>query len=297
VIDSGQWLSALFDRLLSPGACQTYAGLAMFLGAMLLVELRQGRGIGPYLARSFRTDLLYTLLIVGGMYGLIQQPLINWIDSLIRQHASFFYLDLLRRLPEPLQLVAFLVAVDFCRYWKHRLLHASPYLWPFHSIHHAPEKLNFLVNYRLHLVEHLIDGVVTLVPVVLLGVPTHIWLPVNFLLVWYTSLHHCDLDLSFGWFERIFVSPRFHAAHHSADKRDYDTNFGDAFSIWDLLFGTARFKPSRPQAYGVATLDVPLSFVGQLFFPLKHLAYQIRSKLPPRSRASLNVSSPTEEDR
>jgi sterol desaturase/sphingolipid hydroxylase (fatty acid hydroxylase superfamily) len=290
VIDPGQLLQDFFDRVMSPTAWPAYVGLVMFLGAMLVIDTRSGRGIRRYLSPGFKTDLLYTFLMVGGIYGLIQQPLLDWIDSLMRYNASFLYLDMLRHLPEPVKLVAFLAAVDFCRYWKHRLMHASPYLWAFHSIHHAPETLNFLVNYRIHLVDALLDGVVTLVPVVLLGVPAYIWLPVNFLLLWYTCLHHCDLDFNFGWLERVFVSPRFHSTHHSADGRDFNRNFGDAFSIWDSLFGTAHFAQSRPQAYGLADLDVPPSFAGQLLFPLKILAQRVRRSNSPEKARPASIS-------
>jgi len=284
VIDPGQLLQDFFDLVMSSTARPTYVGLVMFLGAMVVVDARSGRGIRRYLSPGFRTDLLYTLLVVGGIYGLIQQPLLNWIDSIIRHNASFLYLNMLRDLPEPAKLVAFLVAIDFCRYWKHRLMHASLFLWAFHSIHHAPETLNFLVKYRIHLVDALLDGVITLVPVVLLGVPAEIWLPVNLLLLWYSCLHHCDLDFHFGWLERVFVSPRFHSTHHSASRRDHDRNFGAALSIWDGLFGTAHFAQSRPQAYGLVDLDVPPSFAGQLLFPLKNLAQRVR-----RSNSSENA--------
>jgi sterol desaturase/sphingolipid hydroxylase (fatty acid hydroxylase superfamily) len=276
VIDLGQLLLDSFDRLMSPVACRTYAGLVIFLGAMLVIDAWRGRGLRYDRIPGFKTDLLYMLLTVGGIYGLIEQPVLDWIASLVSRHASFLYLGVLRHLAEPVQLIAFLAAVDFCRYWKHRLMHATPYLWAFHCIHHAPERLNFLINYRIHLLEALLDGVVTLLPVILLGVPAEIWLPVYLLLIWYTSLHHCDLDLNFGWLERVLVSPRFHSTHHSANRLDYNRNFGVAFSIWDVLFGTAHFAESRPQTYGLSDRGVPCSFAGQLLFPIKSLARRVR---------------------
>jgi sterol desaturase/sphingolipid hydroxylase (fatty acid hydroxylase superfamily) len=279
MIDPGQLFQCAFAQVMSPSACCTYVGLAMFLGMMVVIDAINDRPM-HFRLPGFTTDLLYMFLMVGGIYGLIQQPLLDWIASFLLRKASFLYLELLRHLPEPFQFVAFVVAVDFCRYWKHRLMHASPFLWAFHSIHHAPEKLNFLSNYRLHLVDALLDGLVTLVPVVLLGVPAQIWLPVNFLLLWYTCLHHSDLDVHFGWLERAFVSPRFHSTHHSADCRDYDRNFGAAFSIWDGLFGTARFACSRPQCTGLSDRNVPRSFAGQLLFPLKFLTRRFRGSTP-----------------
>jgi len=43
--------------------------------------------------------------------------------------------------------------------------------------------------------------------------------------------------VSFGL---VLASPEFHGVHHSADQRDYDTNFAGTFPLWDVLFGTVR---------------------------------------------------------
>jgi sterol desaturase/sphingolipid hydroxylase (fatty acid hydroxylase superfamily) len=107
-----------------------------------------------------------------------------------------------------------------------------------------------------------------LVPIVLLGIPPQMWLALYLFFVLYTALSHSDLDLSFGSLDRLFVSPRFHAAHHSANKNEYDANFGSFLCIWDVLFASARFIPSRPHRYGISHLKIPASFIGQLLFPL-----------------------------
>ena len=106
VIDPVQLLQDFLDRVMSPTACRTYVGLVVFLGAMLIIDLRAGRGIRRYLAPGCKTDLLYMFLMVGGIYGLVQQPLLDWIDSLARHNAAFLYIDMLRPLPEAVQLVA-----------------------------------------------------------------------------------------------------------------------------------------------------------------------------------------------
>jgi sterol desaturase/sphingolipid hydroxylase (fatty acid hydroxylase superfamily) len=258
---------------------QTAAALAILFAAVLGVEVLAGdRRTVRYVQAPFRTDLFYTFLIVGGIYGSIQQPLLTWIDSVLRHYASFLYLDALSNFPGPLRLFGFLVAVDFCRYWKHRWLHSVPFLQAFHSIHHAPDNLNILTTYRIHFCEYLFDGIVMLIPVVLLGIPPVMWLPLYLILILYSSVAHSDLDLSFGWLDRVFVSPRFHAVHHSADRCEYDANFGALFSFWDIIFDTANFLPSRPRQYGLPQLPMPHSFFGQLFFPATLILRRIRVK-------------------
>ena len=267
--------SSLFDALLSPGSRQTYVGLAMFFAVMVVLEIRAGRGIQRYRSPEFLIDLLYTLLIVGGVYGLLQQPLLNWTYIALRDRASLDF-HLIRNLPPALQFLVFLAAVDFFRYWKHRWLHVSPFLWAFHSVHHAPNELNFLTNYRIHVVEFVIDGVFTLVPVMILGPPAQVWIPVNLLLLWYTSLTHSDLDVGYGYLDRVLVSPRFHRVHHSSIPRENNTNFGGTFSVWDRIFGTSCRQQSRPTQYGLGGVYRSSSFFGQLFLPLKVLKYSRR---------------------
>ena len=41
---------------------------------------------------------------------------------------------------------------------------------------------------------------------------------------------------------RLIVTPEFHHIHHSRDNAETNANFGQAFSIWDTLFGTARVR-------------------------------------------------------
>jgi sterol desaturase/sphingolipid hydroxylase (fatty acid hydroxylase superfamily) len=180
----------------------------------------------------------------------------------------FLYLDLLRLLPEVLQLILFFLAIDLCRYWKHRWLHSRPFLRAVHSIHHSADNLNFFTAYRIHILEYLFDALITFVPLVLLGNPPEIGLAVYVLLVSYNGFLHSGINVSFGPLDYILVSPRFHATHHSVERAEYDANFGSIFSFWDLAFGTARFQRSLPKCYGLPVANVPPTFARQLFSPL-----------------------------
>ena len=40
--------------------------------------------------------------------------------------------------------------------------------------------------------------------------------------------------------QRVLITPALHRAHHVADWRELDTNFGTIVSAWDRLFGTFR---------------------------------------------------------
>jgi sterol desaturase/sphingolipid hydroxylase (fatty acid hydroxylase superfamily) len=268
--------TAVAEALATSLAWQSFAALAVLFLVVLAVEAIKGRRPSRYLERSFYTDIVYTALIVGGAYAWLQQPVVIWIDAQLRLYTPFLYTDLLRTVPEPLQLIVFLVAVDLCRYWKHRAMHAFPSLRAIHAVHHASENLNLLTTYRIHLFEYILDGIVTLLPVVILGVPPEMWLPLYLGLILLSALNHSDIDLDFGWLNRILVSPRFHATHHSSDRREYDSNYAAAFSFWDVLFGTATFRRSRPERYGLPKLHMPPSFAGQLLFPVGQMARRLR---------------------
>jgi sterol desaturase/sphingolipid hydroxylase (fatty acid hydroxylase superfamily) len=272
----GSIWAAMAEQLATSLAWQSFAALAVLFLVVLAVEGMKGRKPSRYLERSFYTDIVYTALIVGGAYAWLQQPVLNWVDAQLRRYTPFLYTDLLRSVPEPLQLIVFLIGVDLCRYWKHRALHAFPALRAIHAVHHATENLNLLTTYRIHLFEYLLDGIVTLLPVVILGLPPEMWLPIYLGLTLLSALNHSDIDLDFGWLNRIIVSPRFHATHHSSDRREYESNYAALFSFWDVLFGTATFRRSRPERYGLSKLHMPPSFAGQLLFPVGHMARRLR---------------------
>jgi sterol desaturase/sphingolipid hydroxylase (fatty acid hydroxylase superfamily) len=267
---------------------QTFAALVVLFLALLLVDGIGGRSSRRYLSAGFRTDLVYTLLVVGSVYGLIQQPILNAVDGLLRRWTPFLYLHLLDALAETPRFLVFIAVVDLIRYWRHRWMHSSRFLWAFHSVHHVSEQLTFLTTYRLHLVEVVLDGLVTLGPVVLLGAPAPTWITVNALLVGYSALQHSDLDWGWGRLEGVFVSPRYHSVHHSSDARDYNRNFASALAIWDVLFGTAERGRGRPVAYGVPGLDVRPSFIREFWLPFRLLATQpgrVRTRISPPADA------------
>jgi len=58
-------------------------------------------------------------------------------------------------------------------------------------------------------------------------------------------LAHANLALPPGaaqFLGRLFVTPEFHHMHHSRENAEANANFGQAFSIWDTLFGDRRAR-------------------------------------------------------
>jgi sterol desaturase/sphingolipid hydroxylase (fatty acid hydroxylase superfamily) len=179
----------------------------------------------------------------------------------------------------PLQIAgwigAFIVAGwlgDFFYYWFHRLQHASPLLWRFHSVHHSLREMSGL-NSAHHFTEHILRIPFIALPLGLLvgadpGTAPVLVLPLIF---WVQSMfiHSCT-RIQLGWLRYVVADNRYHRIHHSTDPRDMNKNFGAFSSIWDLVFGTARFPEAQEwPAVGLAHVDEPRTVSDYLWRPFR----------------------------
>lgn len=260
------------------------AGSAISVVVVLIVaaRLRFGpRAWRELLSRRVRTDAVYAVFYVGGFYAFfIAGPAYRILTAAVERHAPFLQLHLLAHLPLYAQFFVASVAMDGVLYWTHRWMHRSRWLWAFHSVHHSPQELTPLANFRFHLGDVFVRGLAQFVPGLLLGVPAYVWLPTVWIQVALDGLAHSGLGWGYGPVGSLLVSPRFHRVHHSADPAHYNTNFGMTYSFWDRLFGTAVRRPDAPARYGVPGLAVPESFIRQLAFPFLFLAGAVRSRDP-----------------
>lgn len=136
-------------------------------------------------------------------------------------------------------------ASDFVGYWIHRAMHRLPALWRFHKLHHEATELSWLDAWRQHPVDSVIHGIAVGIPGALLGASLSELASVVVLRKAFTTFLHANLKVNFGL---VLASPVFHGVHHSADPRDYDTNFAGTFPLWDVLFGTASKQPAVAEA-------------------------------------------------
>ncbi len=166
-----------------------------------------------------------------------------------------------------LNLLLYLLLDDLLQYWYHRSAHEYEFLWKLHRPHHQAEEMGFFVSYRNAFLYYIIMpniwwvGFITfmggakavalgLVLKQLIIVSSHSTLSYDKILYKYSFLR----PVAFIW-ERIFITPAFHHAHHGKTKRDGisdpNGNFGNMFSLWDQIFGTATFTRKFPEAYGL----------------------------------------------
>jgi sterol desaturase/sphingolipid hydroxylase (fatty acid hydroxylase superfamily) len=223
---------------------------------------------GRYFSRNAGTDVLYTLFYLGGFYGIfVSGPLSAALNRVVDGYLPFLRLGLARELPAVAQAAVVVVLGDLVRFLVHRLSHVSPVLWEFHKVHHSQDELTPWTNYRAHFADFAVHSFALYGLGLLLGPSPGVWAPLSILMMWHSLLVHTGFDWSLGPLDRVIVSPRYHAVHHSAESRHFGRNFGMVFSFWDDLGGSADRVSHRPAALGLPGPRLPESFFRQLVWP------------------------------
>ncbi len=172
-------------------------------------------------------------------------------------------------LPFAVQFGLALVCADLFQYAAHRTMHAVPWLWRFHAVHHSSRQMDWLAGSRLHGVDIVVTRAVSFLPLFVLGIgngPLTAYLVfVSFQAVWI----HANVRFRARWLRWIVVMPEFHHWHHSAEPEAIDRNFAVHVPLIDRAFGTA-FVPDRwPARYGIAGDPVPERYLAQLVWPFR----------------------------
>ena len=250
--------------------------LLVFL-VIYLIEGRTGADKSRYLTKNFRNDVLYGLFYQGGAY---QMFIGAAIANMLGPRLDVFRIGVLAALPLPAMAVTYWLTTDFLQYWVHRMQHRIPFLWAFHSVHHANERLSFISTYRIHPLDSVLGTTIMFVPLLVIGAPTRTWMPLFVVQYGLEMLQHAELDWSFGRAYRWIVSPRFHRLHHSAEHVHHDRNFSKVLSLWDFLFGTAVAPGTRADRFGVDGMAIGESIGAQLAAPFHTLRGQLAGRRP-----------------
>lgn len=254
--------------------------VVLCLALVGLLEWSQRRDLTHYRTRGFANDLVYSFFYQGGVYSLlVYVPLFG----AMQEHLGFAKLGLLHDLPLPVAFVAYWLIADFLNYWLHRAFHSWAPLWAFHSVHHAPKQMTFLTSNRNHIVEQMLINAAMLLPIVVMGAPKAVWVPMLVLMSVGESLQHARLDWRYGPLYRVFVSPMFHNLHHSTRPEEYNGNYGKILSVWDFVFGTGIDRDRLPEHYGLVDSPLDENLRTQLLHPFRVLA---SGAMPSPSRPS-----------
>lgn len=180
-------------------------------------------------------------------------------------------------------LIVYLLVDDVLQYWYHRFGHEYDFLWKLHRPHHQAEEMGFFVSYRNAGIYYLLMPNIWWVGIaIFLGGLQAVAIGLilkQFVIIGSHSRVRWDEPLYGVAFispimtvvERIIVTPAFHYAHHGKSMidgvSDPNGNYGNMFSIWDQLFGTAKFTRRFPVELGLVN-DPKDNWPAAYFYPL-----------------------------
>jgi sterol desaturase/sphingolipid hydroxylase (fatty acid hydroxylase superfamily) len=174
--------------------------------------------------------------------------------------------------PWAVQLLTMFVVADFIQWNVHRTLHAVPWLWRVHQVHHSVKEMGFAAHLRYHWGETIAYKGVLYVPLAMIGFGIDDFFVVHMVALAIGHLNHANLDLSYGPLGYLLNNPRMHIWHHAKDlPRPHGVNFGISLSLWDYLFGTAHV-PSNGRDVELGWPDddaFPRGFFGQMLYPFR----------------------------
>ncbi len=149
--------------------------------------------------------------------------------------------------PAWLAVVIAVVLLDLAIYLQHVMVHAVPAFWRLHRMHHADLDFDVTTGARFHPIEILLSMMIKLLVVAALGAPPVAVLIFEVMLNASSMFNHGNVRIPEG-LDRVLrwlvVTPDMHRVHHSALRRETNSNFGFSLPWWDRLFGTYRAQPA-----------------------------------------------------
>jgi sterol desaturase/sphingolipid hydroxylase (fatty acid hydroxylase superfamily) len=197
----------------------------------------------PLFARGHVQDACYFVLYVAAVAPFMTLLSVG-AAAILRGHAAWLQAGWTAHWPRWAVVVVTLAAMDLCNWVAHVGDHRVGALWRIHALHHSQEELSVLTSFRAHPLMHTSGFVLATVPVLLLA-GAHPLAPV--LITMYVclgTLPHTNVRWSYGPLGRVLVSPAYHRLHHAV-AGERDVNLGVVLTVWDVLFGMARFPARR----------------------------------------------------
>ena len=222
---------------------------------------------------DIRTDALYYLaqVFVGGLLspllGMLTIIIGGWLSA--RMGGSIWPYSW----PILAQVLLATVVREFFDYWAHRSMHEFDWLWRLHATHHSAPRVYWLNATRAHPGEIAYRFCfVWVLPLAVLGVPPKVLALATVAAVVADAFQHANIAIRLGPLSWIFSVGDLHRWHHSRKRRESDTNYGNVYIFWDVVFGT-RFLPKNrtpPGDVGIGGMDAfPTSFFAQWLSPFR----------------------------
>jgi ornithine lipid hydroxylase len=172
--------------------------------------------------------------------------------------------------PVAIQVALALITSQFGEYWGHRAMHEIPLFWRFHATHHSIGRLHWLSAARVHPIDTIVMYVISLTPLLILGVPDKTLI---FFTTWVALrgvLQHCNVRMKLGPLNYIISMGEVHRWHHSVNLKESNSNYGNNIMFWDIVFGTFYYPQDRETGDHVGLHDMPdfpEDYIGQVLSP------------------------------
>ena len=205
-------------------------------------------------SKHLMTNLFYTLTTL--IINLLGASLILLAADYNAMHST----GILNMIELPLwaKILCGLLILDFIGAWLvHWLEHKVKWMWKFHVIHHSDRYVDATTGLRHHPGESVFRLLFTSLAVFVSGASFGIVMLYQTLSGFFAHLTHTNIR-AINFLEpilsKIFGTPNFHKIHHHYVLPHTDRNYGNIFSIWDHLFGTAiKVDNMEMISYGIDT--------------------------------------------
>lgn len=148
--------------------------------------------------------------------------------------------------PATAAFAATLVLRSLAAYCFHRLAHAVPAFWRLHRVHHTDVAVDISTGFRTHPGELAILLLLSCAVAIAIGASPAAWALYEAVAFGVVMFSHSNLALPErldSWLGRWLATPGIHHVHHSSERDETDSNFGEVLIVWDRIFGTYRAPP------------------------------------------------------
>ncbi len=231
----------------------------------------------PILRPGWKTDTLY--FFIGNLIGQLGNALsITITVVLISRLINPALQNIVITQPVWLQFSEAVFIGELGYYTAHRMLHAIPWLWQFHAIHHSVEYMDWLAAVRVHPLDQIFTKIFQTTPLYLLGFKPEVFAAYFLFSAAIAFFIHSNIRLRFSFLKWCLLTPEFHHLHHSTESKAYNKNFAAQLSLIDWLFGTFYLPEKyRLDTYGIPE-SVPSNYFRQLIYPFSEIIKINRQK-------------------
>jgi ornithine lipid hydroxylase len=197
-------------------------------------------------------DTAIDLTSAGFLLG-VTDPLLKFLAPLaVVSLYGAFNIDEAKKLfltdaPFGIQVVVATLMIECLGYWAHRAHHSIKHLWWLHAMHHSSERLYAINNFRYHPLNYVFNFSLSVFPLMLIGVPTEVLFGYMAITQPVLMLQHANIDLRSGLLNYVVSTNELHRWHHSTQSNEANCNYGNAFIVWDIVFGTFRYQTQNNQ--------------------------------------------------